>query len=108
MNTAVRRDPNTTVFNFLHSVTTIWPINFKLKLRVKSEKKYNEKRKTVNSFQNSKQKQKYVIELNNRFGILENIEDEDNIDNDMNKKWENIKTITKGKKQQLIEKDESI
>ena len=38
---------------------------------------------------------------------MENIEDEDNIDNDMNKKWENIKTITKGKKQQLIEKDKS-
>jgi len=31
-------------------------VNFKVKLRVKTEKKYNEKRKIVNIFQNSKWK----------------------------------------------------
>jgi hypothetical protein len=36
---------------------------------------------------------------------LENIEDEENIDNDINKKWEKIKTKTKETKQRLIEKD---
>jgi hypothetical protein len=39
---------------------------------------------------------------------LENIRDEDNIDNNINEKWESIKTIIKETKQQLIEKDESI
>jgi hypothetical protein len=34
------------------------------------------------------------------------LEDEDIIDNSTNKKWENIKTIIKDTKQQLIEKDE--
>jgi len=67
-------------------------INFKVKLRAKTEKKYNEKRKIVNIFQHSKWKQEYDIELNNRFEILENVED--NID-DINEKWENIKTIIK-------------
>jgi len=38
---------------------------------------------------------------------LENIEDEDNIANNFNGKWENIKTIIKEKKEQLVEKDES-
>jgi len=66
-----------------------------VKLRIKTEKKYNEKRKIVNIFQNSKWKQEYAIELNNRFEILENIEDEDNIDNNINVKWENIQTIIK-------------
>ena len=66
-----------------------------MKLRIKTEKKYNEKRKIVNIFQNSKWKQEYAIELNNRFEILENIEDEDNIDNNINVKWENIQTIIK-------------
>ena len=33
--------------------------------------------------------------------------DEDNIDNNINEKWENIKTIIKETKQQLTEKDES-
>jgi hypothetical protein len=37
---------------------------------------------------------------------LENMEDDDNIDNNINEKWENIKTIIKETKQQLIEKDE--
>ena len=44
-------------------------------------------------FQNSKWKQEYAIKLNNSFKILENMEDEDNIDNNINEKWENIKTI---------------
>jgi len=77
-----------------------------VKLRVKTEKKYSEKRKIVNIFKNSKWKQEYAIELN-RFEILENMEDEDNIDNNINEKWENIQTIIKETKQQLIEKDES-
>jgi hypothetical protein len=34
-----------------------------VKLRVKTEKKYKEKRKAVNIFQNSKWKQEYAIEL---------------------------------------------
>ena len=58
-------------------------INFKVKLRVKTEKKYNEKRKFANIFQNSKWKQEYAIEHNNRFEILENVEDEDNIDSNI-------------------------
>ena len=45
-------------------------INFKVKLRVKTEKEYNETRKIVNIFQNSECKQEYAIELNNRFKIL--------------------------------------
>ena len=36
------------------------------------------------------------------------MEDEDNMDNNTNEKWENIKTVIKKTKQQLIEKDESI
>ena len=36
------------------------------------------------------------------------MEGEDNIDNNINGKWENIKTIIKETKQQLVEKDESI
>jgi len=60
----------------------------------------------VNIFQNSKWKQECAIELNNRFKTLENM-DEDNIDNNINEKWENIKTIIKETKQQLTEKDES-
>ena len=35
------------------------------------------------------------------------MEDEGNSDNNINEKWENIKTIIKEVKQQLIEKDES-
>jgi len=49
----------------------------------------------VNIFQNSKWKQEYATELNNGFKTLENMEDEDNIDNDINEKWENIETIIK-------------
>ena len=54
-----------------------------MKSRVKTEKKYNDKRKIVNIFQNSKWKQEYAIELNNRFEILENMENEDNNDNNI-------------------------
>jgi len=65
---------------------------------VKTEKKY-EKKKIVNIFQNSKWKQEHEIEVNNRFEILENMEDEDNIDSNINENWENIKTIIKETKQ---------
>ena len=41
----------------------------------------------------------YAIEINNRFEILENMEDEDNSDNNINEKWESIKTIIKETKQ---------
>ena len=37
--------------------------------------------------------------VNNKFQILENMEDEDNIDNNNNEKWENINTIIKETKQ---------
>jgi len=37
---------------------------------------------------------------------LENLDDEESIDNNINEKWENIKTIIKETKQQLIKKDE--
>ena len=70
-------------------------INFKVKLRVKTGNKYNEKRKMVNIFQNPKWKQEYVIEINYKFEILENLDDEDSVDNNINEKWENVKTITK-------------
>ena len=46
-------------------------------------------------FQNSKWKQEYAIELNNRFEILENMEDEDNTDNNINEIWDSIKAIIK-------------
>jgi hypothetical protein len=47
-----------------------------MKLRVKTLRKYNEKRRIVSVFQNSKWTQENAIELNNRFEILENMEDE--------------------------------
>ena len=81
-------------------------INFKVKLRVKTGNKYNEKRKMVNIYQNPKWKQEYPIEINNKFEILENMDDEDSMDNNINEKWENIKTIIKENKQHLIQKDE--
>ena len=80
-------------------------IYFKMKLSVKTGNKY-EKRKMVNIFQNSKWKQEYATEINNKFEILKNLDDEDSIDNDINEKWENIKTRIKETKQQLIEKNE--
>jgi len=82
-------------------------INFKVKLRLKSERKYNEERKIVSIFQNSKWKQEYAIELNKRLKILENMEDEENMENNISEKWENIKIIIKETKQQQMEKDES-
>jgi len=81
-------------------------INFKVKLRVETGNKYNEKRKMVNIFQNPKWKQEYAIEINGKFEILENLDDEDSIENSINEKWENFKTIIKETKQQLMEKDE--
>ena len=78
-------------------------INLKMKLRVKTERKYNEKRRILSVFQNSKWKQENAIELNNKFEILENMEDEDDIDNNINEKWENIKMIIQEAKQQRIE-----
>ena len=60
----------------------------------------------VNIFQNPKWKQEYAIEINNKFEILENVDDEDSIDNDFKEKGENIKTRIKETKQQLIEKGE--
>jgi len=76
-----------------------------VKLKIKSGNKHNEKRKMVNIFQNPKWEHEYVIEIN-KFEIQENLDDEDSTDNNINEKWENIKTIIKGTKQQLIEKDE--
>jgi len=81
-------------------------IDFKVKLTVKTGNKY-EKRKIVNVFKNPIWKQEYAKEINNRFEILENMHDEDNIDNNINEKWENIKTIIKKTKQQLTEKNQS-
>ena len=75
-------------------------------LRVKTEKKY-ETRKFVNIFQNSMWKQEYALEFDNRFEMLESMEAEDNIDNNNNEKWGNIKTIIKETKQKLKEKSES-
>ena len=77
-----------------------------MKLRVKTGNKYNKKRKMVNIFQNPKWKQEYAIEINNRFEILENLDNEDSVDNSINEKWDNIKTTIKETKQQLIEKNE--
>ena len=77
-----------------------------MKLKVKTGNKYNEKRKMVNIFQNPKWKQEYAIDINNKFEILEDLDDDVSMDNHINEKWENIKTIIKEAKQQLIEKDE--
>ena len=60
----------------------------------------------VKIFQNPKWKQEHAIEINNMFEILENLDNEDSIDNNINEKWENIKTVIKETKQQLVEKDE--
>jgi hypothetical protein len=104
------RDNNQLLFdrNFKCPITlhNLLKINFKIKLRVKTGNKYNEERKMVNIFQNPKWKQEYAIEINNKFEILKNLDDEDSIDNNINEKWENIKTIIKEIQQQLIEKDE--
>jgi hypothetical protein len=60
----------------------------------------------VNIFQNPKWKKEYAIEINNKFEILENLDNEDSIDNNIHEKWENIITIIKETKQHLIENDE--
>ena len=49
-------------------------INFRVKLRVKTGNKYNEKIKSVSIFQNPKWKQQYATEINNKFEILENFD----------------------------------
>jgi len=90
----------------IESAHNLLKTNFKVKLRVKTGNKYNVKRKMVNIFQNPKWKQKYAIEINNKFEILGNLGNEDSIDNNINEKWENIKTIIKETIQQLIEKYE--
>jgi len=77
-----------------------------VKLRVKTGNKYNEKRKMLNIFQNPRWKQEYAIRINSKFEMLGNFDDEDSMDNNINEKWENIKTVIKETKQQLIEKDE--
>jgi hypothetical protein len=66
-----------------------------VKLSVKTVGKYNDKRKIVNIFQNPKWKQEHATEINNRFEILENLDNEDIIDNNVNEKWDSIKTIIK-------------
>jgi len=48
-----------------------------VKLWVKTGNKYNEERKMVNIFQNPKWKQEYAIEINNKFEILENLDEEE-------------------------------
>ena len=60
----------------------------------------------VNIFKKPKWKQEYAIEINNKFEILENLYNEDSTDNNVNYKWESIKTIINETKHQLIEKDE--
>ena len=61
-------------------------INFEVKLMAKTGNKYNDRRKIVNIFQNPKCKKEYAIEINNKFEILGNLDDEDNMDNNINEK----------------------
>jgi hypothetical protein len=77
-----------------------------VKLRVKAELKYNEKR-IANILKNSEKIKECVIELHNTFEVLENMEDGDEIENNINEKWEYITAVIKETKQQLTEKDES-
>jgi hypothetical protein len=84
----------------LNHCTTAW------KLRVKTGNKCN--KKIVNIFQNPKWKQEYAIEINNRFEMLANMDDEDDTDKTIDEKLESIKTIIEETKQQLIEKDGSM
>jgi hypothetical protein len=55
-----------------------------VKLREKTGNKYNEKRKMINIFLNFKWKQEYIVEINYKFEILENLDDEVSIDNNIN------------------------
>jgi hypothetical protein len=49
----------------------------------------------------------YAIKLNNRFEILENVDDEHDTYNTVYEKWESIKTIIKETKQQLRKRMEA-
>jgi hypothetical protein len=49
----------------------------------------------MNIFQNPEWKKEYATEINNKFEIFENLDDEDSMDNNINEKWKNIKTIMK-------------
>jgi hypothetical protein len=64
-------------------------------------------KKIVNIFQNPKWKQEYAIEINNRFGMLANMDDEEDTDKNIDERLESTKTIIKETKQQLIEEDGS-
>jgi hypothetical protein len=44
----------------------------------------------VNIFQNPKWKQEYAIKINNKFAILQNMDDEDNITNNINEQWKTL------------------
>ena len=60
----------------------------------------------VNIFQNPKWKQEYAVEIINELEILENLDTEDSMESNINKKQENIKTIIRETKQRFIEKAE--
>jgi len=60
--------------------------------KILDQPSYNEKRKMVNIFQNPEWKKVYATETNKSV-TLENLDNEDSIDNNINEKWENIKTI---------------
>jgi len=62
-----------------------------VKLRTKTGNKYNEKRKMVSIFQNQKWKNQYAIEINNKFEILENFDDEDSMDTILTKNGKTLK-----------------
>ena len=49
------------------------------------------RKKIVNIFQNPKWKQEYAIEINNRFEILANMEDEDDTDKSIDEKGKALK-----------------
>jgi hypothetical protein len=66
-------------------------INVKVKLRVETGNKYNEKRKMVSIFQNPKWKQEYAIEINNNFEILENLGSEGSIEINIMKNGKTLK-----------------
>jgi len=62
-----------------------------VQLRVKTGNKYNEKRKMVNIFQNPKWKQEYAIEINNKFEMLENLDNKDSMDTILMKNGKTLK-----------------
>jgi hypothetical protein len=68
-------------------------------------------KKIVIIFQNPKWKQECAIEINNRFGMLANmdddVDDEEDTDKNIDERLESTKTIIKETKQQLIEEDGS-